>query len=226
VAATDSDHHDPIFPDLARGRIIDGPNQLWVADITYIAIATGFVYLPAILGAWSRRVIGYAISRWIDARVGLVQELQEPFVAGADTTIDRIVADIPKADWSFTLIFSSTPFPSHRGEADGNWYYSADSTWNLGCAPHSFDIFPSFQNTFTFKQGRWRLTTRRLDRGSYAESCRPSQTPKKTLTTGVVGSGSAKGSDEADDPCVEGDSNGKKRPPRCLKTSKRKNKGG
>src|SRR6516225_1130038 len=35
-------------------------NQLWVADITYIAIPTGFVYLAAILDVWSRRVVGYA----------------------------------------------------------------------------------------------------------------------------------------------------------------------
>ncbi len=40
VATTDSDHDGPIFPDLSRDRIVDGPNQLWVADITYIAIAT------------------------------------------------------------------------------------------------------------------------------------------------------------------------------------------
>ncbi len=40
-----------------------------MADITYIAIATGFVYLAAILDAWSRRVVGYAISRSIDARI-------------------------------------------------------------------------------------------------------------------------------------------------------------
>jgi putative transposase len=71
VATTDSDHDCPIFPDLAHNRIVDGPNQLWVADITYIAIATGFVYLAAILDAWSRRVIGYAISRAIDARVAV-----------------------------------------------------------------------------------------------------------------------------------------------------------
>ena len=39
--------------------------------ISYIAIATGFVYLAAILDAWSRRVVGYAISRSIDARVAV-----------------------------------------------------------------------------------------------------------------------------------------------------------
>ena len=71
VATTDSDHDSPIFPDFPRDKIVDGPNQLWVADITYIAIATGFVYLAAVLDAWSRRVIGYAISRSIDARVAV-----------------------------------------------------------------------------------------------------------------------------------------------------------
>ena len=71
VATTDSDHDYSILPDLTRDKIVDGPNQLWVADITYIAIATGFVYLAAVLDAWSRRVIGYAISRSIDARVAV-----------------------------------------------------------------------------------------------------------------------------------------------------------
>jgi putative transposase len=71
VATTDSDHNYPIFPDLAKNMTPDGPNQLWVADITYVAIATGFVYLAAILDAWSRRVVGYAISRSIDARLAV-----------------------------------------------------------------------------------------------------------------------------------------------------------
>ena len=62
IATTDSDHDYPIFPDLAKTMTPDGPNQLWVADITYVAITTGFVYLAAILDAWSRRVVGYAIS--------------------------------------------------------------------------------------------------------------------------------------------------------------------
>jgi putative transposase len=51
--------------------LVDGPDQLWVADITYIAISTGFVYLAAVLDAWSRRVIGYAISRSVDARLSV-----------------------------------------------------------------------------------------------------------------------------------------------------------
>jgi putative transposase len=71
VAPTDSDHDGPIFPNLAKDVVPTGLNQLWVADITYIAIAAGFVYLAAILDAWSRRVVGYAIGRRVDARLAL-----------------------------------------------------------------------------------------------------------------------------------------------------------
>jgi putative transposase len=71
IATTDSDHNYPIFPNLAKNMKLDGPNQLWVADITYVTIAAGFVYLAAILDAWSRRVIGYAIGRSIGARLAV-----------------------------------------------------------------------------------------------------------------------------------------------------------
>jgi putative transposase len=40
VATTDSDHDGPIFPNLAKDLAPDGPDQLWVADLTYVAIAT------------------------------------------------------------------------------------------------------------------------------------------------------------------------------------------
>ena len=69
VATTDSNHDGPIFPNLAKNVVPTGPNQLWVADITYIEIAVGFVYLAAILDAWSRRIVGYAVGRRIDARL-------------------------------------------------------------------------------------------------------------------------------------------------------------
>ena len=69
VRTTDSDHEGPTFPFIAKDFEVHGPDQLWVADITYVAIATGFVYLAVVLDAWSRRVVGYAISRRIDARL-------------------------------------------------------------------------------------------------------------------------------------------------------------
>jgi putative transposase len=71
VHTTDSQHDNPIFPNLARGFIPTGADQLWVADITYITIARGFVYLAVILDAWSRRVVGYALGRQIDTRLTL-----------------------------------------------------------------------------------------------------------------------------------------------------------
>jgi putative transposase len=71
IATTDGDHELPIFPNLARDMVADGPNQLWVADITYLAITIGFVYVAVILDAWSRRVVGYSIGRSIDVRLTL-----------------------------------------------------------------------------------------------------------------------------------------------------------
>lgn len=71
ITTTDSDHDQPIFPDRSKGIVLDGPDQLWVADLTYIAVIGGFAYVAIILDAWSRRVIGYAIGRSIDARLAL-----------------------------------------------------------------------------------------------------------------------------------------------------------
>ncbi len=71
VATTDSAHELPIFPNLARNMTPCGPDQLWLADITYVGITGGFVYLAVILDAWSRIVVGYAISRSIDVRLTL-----------------------------------------------------------------------------------------------------------------------------------------------------------
>ena len=65
---TDSDHDGPIFPFVARDLAVDGPDRLWVGDITYVAIAQGFVYLTVVLDAWSRRVVGHALARNLEAR--------------------------------------------------------------------------------------------------------------------------------------------------------------
>jgi putative transposase len=69
VVTTDSNHDSPIFKNLTKDLVVERANQLWIADLTYVAIPGGFVYLAAILDAWSRTVVGYAISRSMDARM-------------------------------------------------------------------------------------------------------------------------------------------------------------
>lgn len=69
IATTDSNHGHKVYPNLLAGKALTGINQAWVADITYIRIAKGFVFLGAILDRYSRKVIGWAISKRIDAEL-------------------------------------------------------------------------------------------------------------------------------------------------------------
>ena len=71
VKTTDSRHRFPRYPNLIKGMAISRLNQVWLSDITYIRIKAGFVYLAAILDAYSRRVIGYAISTGLDTELTL-----------------------------------------------------------------------------------------------------------------------------------------------------------
>jgi len=71
VPTTDSGHHWRTYPNLMKGLTLTAPNQVWVTDITYIRLPTTFVYLAAILDAYSRRCVGWALSRWIDTDLTL-----------------------------------------------------------------------------------------------------------------------------------------------------------
>ncbi len=82
VATTDSGHALRTYPNLATGFTPTGPDQLWVADITSIRLPTTFAYLACILDAWSRRCVGWELSRWIDT--GLTLAALERAVATRD----------------------------------------------------------------------------------------------------------------------------------------------
>src|SRR5947208_16447368 len=71
VRTTDSDHQLRVYPNLARDLKVSGLNQLWVADITYIRLVWEFVYLAVILDACSRRVIGWALGRTLEAELAV-----------------------------------------------------------------------------------------------------------------------------------------------------------
>ena len=71
VKTTDSEHGLRIYPNLVRGTRPTGLNELWVADITYIRLAAEFVYLATLMDAFSRRVVGWRLSREIDHQLVL-----------------------------------------------------------------------------------------------------------------------------------------------------------
>lgn len=73
---TDSNHSEKVYVNLARNLTVTGINQLWVADITYIQLSKEFVYLAVIIDVYSRRCIGWEMSRHIDTRLTL-NALQE-----------------------------------------------------------------------------------------------------------------------------------------------------
>lgn len=86
---------------------------------------------------------------WVfdDPRVGLSRE---PFIAGIDTMIDKIVARIPDADHGFRAIFSAAPFPGYteklkwrREESGGNWYYNDYFKMEGWLCPALFKYFPA-----------------------------------------------------------------------------------
>ncbi len=62
VCTTDSNHSNRIYPNLLHGKEVSTPNQVWVSDITYVRIHTGFVYLAAILD------LGVTPKKWTESQ--------------------------------------------------------------------------------------------------------------------------------------------------------------
>lgn len=73
LPTTNSAHAWPVFANVAaemQGKLT-GINQLWVADITYIRLELEYVYLAVVLDAYSRRVVGWALGRTLEAELAL-----------------------------------------------------------------------------------------------------------------------------------------------------------
>lgn len=70
-----SKHRFKKYPNIIRGFIPVGPNQLWVSDITYIHLSTGFAYLSLITDAYSRKIVGFYLSKDLSAQ-GPLQALK------------------------------------------------------------------------------------------------------------------------------------------------------
>lgn len=71
VRTTDSNHSHRVYPNLIEEMSLNGINQVWASDITYIRIENGFVYLAVVLDLFSRKAVGWQISKRIDGELVL-----------------------------------------------------------------------------------------------------------------------------------------------------------
>jgi transposase InsO family protein len=71
VQTTDSHHPHPRYPNCIKGLKLTCPDQVWVADITYIRLGRRFIYLAVILDAFTRAVRGWALSRSLEQQLTL-----------------------------------------------------------------------------------------------------------------------------------------------------------
>jgi len=86
---TMSRHPFEIAPNLTRGLKPTGLDQIWVADITYVRLAEGFVYLAAVLDAFSRKVIGWALADHLEASLAI--EALDMALAARDPAPDSLI---------------------------------------------------------------------------------------------------------------------------------------
>jgi putative transposase len=72
VNTTQSRHKFPIARNIvAREFDVSAPNQVWVSDLTYLRTQSGFVYMAVVLDLFARRVVGWAVSRDLDASIAV-----------------------------------------------------------------------------------------------------------------------------------------------------------
>lgn len=71
VLTTDSRHPFAIYPNLVPRLVVNGINQLWVADITYIRLREAFLYLAVILDAYSRKAVGWELGDTLEASLAV-----------------------------------------------------------------------------------------------------------------------------------------------------------
>jgi putative transposase len=72
VRTTDSHHAHPRYPNRIRGLEVTHPNQVWVADITYIRLGLRFIFLAVILDAYTRALRGWHLSRSLSQELTLL----------------------------------------------------------------------------------------------------------------------------------------------------------
>jgi putative transposase len=127
VPTTDSAHGLATYPNLVKDLTVAGLNEVWVADITYVRLPTAFAYLAAVLDAFSRKVVGWALSRWIDTRLTLtaleraLATRPPPLIHHADQGVQyaaaAYVARLRAAGVRISMASTGNPYENAKAEA-------------------------------------------------------------------------------------------------------------
>lgn len=129
IKTTDSNHQYRIYPNLANSMLLKAINQLWRSDITYIRIMYGFVYLAVILDAFSRKIIGYNISLYLDAELAIgalnmaiERRKPEPGVVhhsdrGVQYACDNYVAVLKEKKFVISMSNKGNPYDNAQAES-------------------------------------------------------------------------------------------------------------
>jgi len=129
VRTTDSKHSCRIYPNVAKDVVPIRPDQLWRADITYVRLVREFIYLAVILDAFSRRVVGWALSRHIDAaltltalKMAIEQRHVEPGLVhhsdrGVQYACDEYVARLNEHKFIISMSRKGNPYDNAMAES-------------------------------------------------------------------------------------------------------------
>lgn len=157
VKTTDSCHWLKRYPNLTIGLILTGPEQLWVSDITYIRMQSGFCYLSLITDAYSRKIVGFELYPTLEAE-GPLNALQN---ATASRKLLKGYALIHHSDRGIQyccslyiqMLSDSNIFPSMT--QSGSPYENALAERINGILKHEFHAGRIYQN---FKEAKKSIT--------------------------------------------------------------------
>jgi transposase InsO family protein len=128
---TNSNHNCKIYPNLAKDLIVTGLNQLWVADITYVRLPHGFIYLATIEDVFSRKCIGWNLGIEIDSKLALkaleraltkrkfigFSNLIHHSDRGVQYASDEYVNELKKLDIKISMSRSGNPYDNAFAES-------------------------------------------------------------------------------------------------------------
>jgi len=122
---TDSDHAFPRFPNLVEGVEVERPDQVWVADITYVRLKEDFVYLAVLMDVFTRKIRGWHLGTGLDQELTLVAlrrglETSRPEIHHSDQGVQyaatAYVAMLQAADAAISM--ASVGVPEENGYAE------------------------------------------------------------------------------------------------------------